>query len=100
MISFFQPIIDTTHKLTNFADSYGTMHKIYDAHGNMDTIIQGWKKFQSNRLYKTTVNREYAAFTTFLLLFENSIIAAAIILDETSSLYKVINPVSVTINIA
>ena len=100
VISFFEPIIDTTHKLTNFSDSYGTMHKIYDAHSNMDNIMQGWKKFQSNRLYKNRINREYAAFTTFLLLFENSIIAAAIILDETSSLYKVINPVSVTMNIA
>jgi hypothetical protein len=100
VISFFQPTIDTTNQLSDFSDYYKTMHDIYDANGNIDHIIQGWKKFQSSRLYKTPLNRQYGAFITFLLLFENSIIATAIILNKTSSLYKVTNPVSVTINIA
>ena len=100
VLSFFQPMIETTNQLANSSDSYKTMHRIYDANGNMDCIIQRWKKFQSTRLYKTPLNRQYGAFITFLLLFENSIIATAIILDKTSTLYKVTNKVPVVINIA
>ncbi|MBV8660916.1 MAG: hypothetical protein JO129_02115 [Candidatus Dependentiae bacterium] len=96
----FQPIINTTNNLSKAQYSYDLMQTIYGTNGYIDQIMETWNKFQSNELYKTPINRQYGAFLTFLLLFENSIVAAAIILDQTSSLYKVVNPIPVVINIA
>ncbi len=99
VLSFFQSNIDTTNTLADFSDHYRDMHAIYDTHGNMDQIMRKWKSFKLSNLNNTTINRQYAAFITFLLLFENSIIATAIILDKTSSLYQTSKPVPVVINI-
>jgi hypothetical protein len=99
-LSYFQQAIQNTNNLSIKQPSHALMHAIYDTHGYMDTIMETWQKFQNNELAKDMVNKEYAAFLTFLLIFENSIVAAAIILDETSQLYKVTNPIPVYINIA
>ena len=95
---FKQPIINTNN-LSKIKFSRALMHEIYDTDGYMDQIMQTWKTFKANELSANTVNRQYASFLAFLLLFENSLVAAAIILDETSKLYKVTNPVPVVINI-
>lgn len=100
VLSFFKPVIDNANKLSNIKLSAQLMRDIYNKNGYMDQIMEIWIKFQAHDLYKTPANRQYAAFLTFLLLFENSMVAAAIILDETSSTYKVTNSTPVTINIA
>ena len=99
ILPFFKTVIENTNNLPKIKFSHELMHAIYDTDGYTDQIIQTWQNFQKNDLYKVQINRQYGAFLTFLLLFENSVVAAAIILDETSQLYKVTNPVPVVINI-
>ncbi|MBP6869898.1 hypothetical protein KBC04_03385 [Candidatus Babeliales bacterium] len=99
ILQFFLQPIKNTNNLTKIQFSYGLIHKIYDAHGYMDQILQAWQEFQHSNLYKNKINREYGAFIAFLLIFQNSIVAAANILDETSALYQVTNPIPITINI-
>lgn len=96
---FFKPVIDNTNKLSNILYTQSIMHAIYDTNGYMDNIMHKWKAFKSSDLNTTAANNQYAAFLTLLLLFENSIVAAAVILDETSALYKVTNPIPIIINI-
>ena len=100
VLSFFKQPIMNTNNLSKIKFSRQLMHAIYDSNGYMDQIIQKWQDFKASELSSDAVNRQYASFLAFLLLFENSLIAAAIILDETSALYKVTNPVPVFINIA
>ena len=96
---FFKSVIDNTNKLSNIPYTQSIMHAIYDTNGYIDNIMNNWKAFKSSDLNTTAINNQYAAFLTLLLLFENSIVAAAVILDETSALYKVTNPIPVIINI-
>lgn len=100
VLSYFRPVIDSTNNLPNIKFSRDLMHAIYDSNGYTDQILQTWQSFQRSDLYKTPANRQYGAFLTFLLIFETSMIAAAIILNETSALYKITNPVPVVIDIA
>ena len=107
VVLLFQPVIENTNKLSNILYSHSVMHAIYDTNGYMDDIIKTWVDFKSGDLNKMTINDhqkamnyQYAAFLTFLLLFQNSMVAAAIIIDETSLLFKASNPVPVIINIA
>lgn len=100
ILSYFRPVIDSTNNLPNIKFSYDVMHAIYDLNGYTDQILQTWQSFQGTDLYTTPANRQYGAFLTFLLIFETSIVAAAIILNETSMLYKITNPVPVIIDIA
>jgi hypothetical protein len=100
IIEYFQQAIDNTTSLQNIKFTNNLMHAIYDKNGYTNQIMQTWQKFQTCDLNQTPTNRAYAAFLTFLLLFENMIVATAIIIDQTSALYKVTNPVSVVIDIA
>lgn len=100
IIQYFQQAIDNTNNLQNIKFTRNLINKIYDDGGYTDQIMQTWQKFTASDLNQTPVNRHYAAFLTFLLLFENMIVATAVIIDQTSALYKVTNPVSVTIDIA
>lgn len=99
ILNFFKTAINNTNKLPNANVPYDVMHAMYDTHGYIEQIIQTWQAFQKHELYTTPINSHYGAFLTFLLLFENSIVAAANILDETSSRYHITNPVPVVINI-
>ena len=99
VLEFFNPVIDTINHLSNIIPTIDLMHTIYDAHGYIDQVLQTWQDFTTSELYLTPANRQYAAFISFLLIFEYSMIAAAILLNETSLLYKVTNPIPVIINI-
>ena len=99
IFSFFKKSIDSTNNLPNLEYSYNIMQTIYGDQGYMDQILETWKIYQLSDLYKNKINRQYGAFITFLLIFENSIIAGANILYQTSTLYKITNPIPVTINI-
>jgi hypothetical protein len=100
IIRYFQPVIDNTNNLDNNKFTNNLMHAIYNDGGYTYQIIETWQKFTTSDLNQTPTNRHYAAFLTFLLLFENMIVATAVIIDQTSALYKVTNPVPVVIDIA
>ena len=97
--NFFELAISNTNNLQKIQFTADLMHAIYDTHGYADQIIQTWTNFQKTPLNSSPVDREFAAFLTFLLLFENTMVATAIIIDQTSALYQVTNPVPVVINI-
>ncbi len=100
ILSFFKTAIDNANNLPKLQFTSDLMHAIYDTNEYMDNIMQTWNSFKLTDFNKNLLNRQYAAFLTFLLIFENSIVATTIILNETSALYQVTNPVPVVINIA
>lgn len=99
ILSFFQASIKNTNNLTGIQFNNNIMQTIYGKNGYTDQILQTWSTYQKSDLYRNKINREYGAFITFLLIFQNSIVAAANVLDTTSALYKVTNPLSLVINI-
>ncbi|MGZ6250775.1 MAG: hypothetical protein ACXWL2_02000 [Candidatus Chromulinivorax sp.] len=92
--TFFAKPISTIEQLSDTELSNLTIQEIYTPNGTMDQLITTWNTFNSNQA-QTIINKQYAAFITLLLLFENSVIAAATILNQTSALYKVINPITI-----
>lgn len=98
ILSFFQTSIANTNNLTQLQEHDNIMQIIYGKNGYMDQILEKWIMYQNSNLYKNKINRSYGAFITFLLIFQNSIVAAANVLDKTSSLYKVTNPIPLIIN--
>lgn len=99
VVSYFKQPIMNINNLSKIKYSRPLMYTIYDTDGYMDQIIQTWQDFKTSELSSDVVNRQYASFLAFLLLFQNSMVAAAIVLDDTSDLYEVTNPVPVIINI-
>lgn len=99
ILSFFEKPINNISDLNQAQYAYNAIDTIYEDKGYIDQILQTWQDYQNSQLYKDKINKEYGAFITFLLIFDNSIIAAANLLEQTSALYKVTSPTPVIINI-
>jgi len=96
----FEDVIEKTHNLQNMQFTKDLVQTIYNKNGIIDQIFNAWKNFQTSATYQDNpINRQYGAFVTFLLLFENTMVATATILAITSELYEVTNPIPVVINI-
>lgn len=100
ILFFFKDVITNTNNLPKIQFSHNLIQEIYKEDGYMNEIITTWHSFEKNIMYTNIYYRQYAAFLTFLLIFENSIMAASIILDEDSNKYHVAEKVPVAINIA
>jgi len=87
----FAKAIDDGQILIQIKNSKIMIPKIYDKNGSINIIIDSWNTFMKSNLKKVPHNLYYAAFTTFLLIFQDSILATICLLNETSKEFKVTN---------
>ena len=89
VVQIFVQTINDGEKLTTIKDATSMIHEVYDKDGSIDLIIKNWQSFMATQYTNEKNNQYYAAFMTFLLIFQDSILATTSILNETSKEFKV-----------
>lgn len=97
--NYFKIAIDNTYKLNNVTYNQTLINNMYDKKGYMQTILQTWQNFKQDELYQTEKLQQYGAFLTFLLIFENSLVVLATMIDTINQFYQLGNLTPVEINI-
>ena len=97
--NYFKIAIDNTYKLNNVTYNQTLINNMYDKKGYMQTILQTWQNFRQDKLYQTEKLQQYGAFLTFLLIFENSLVVLATMIDTINQFYQLGNLTPVEINI-
>ena len=89
VIQIFKQPIDDGQNLIKIKDALATIHTIYNKEGSINLIMHSWQNFLESKYVSIQNNQYYAAFMTFLLIFQDSMLATISILNETSNEFQV-----------